>query len=706
MTAELAPSFSALSDSRAREAQLLADMLRISRLTVLYGAAGAGKTALLTSGVLPLLRRRATDRKLPPPSERRVVVPFPHCRRIDRKTGELAVLFDTWDGLPLPQLTAALAGALPSGRTPLAAPLLDLPDCLTLWGRQLGLRFLVLFDHFEQFLTASAGRPGIAEFREEFARALIDPRVPVNFLVSVREEAEPLMEEFRSSMPELGDASLRLYALDIPRLSAMKPRAESLRAAMMVTPLTDVSARRPEDAESTPAESLSQPNEGTSRPAETPEIAREDPAPLFSLATQPIATIEEPLAAAEVSAPPSQPTTTSIEEPLADVEAAEPPSQPRPAFAEAPLPVLDAPIVDAVPPRRATPRLKWLAASGAVVAAVVLIWSAQHFAAKPLPVAPVAEAPPAKSVTADAQRTADTAAAPANLPQIVLSLESSDSTDSDIARDLSRIVAPEAGVQIVARSEPPAWKDENTPALAIVRYEALDAASRLNGGNSKARERLRVVTPLYTEELHALVRRDSPLEFVHELRGMRINVGPDQSSRRLTAARLYQRMFDAQLDPSKVSTLTDAAALTHLVKDKSLDAMLVVAGQPAKWLSDLPPDLARSVKLLKFDRNHPLAQKAIEAYLPATVRATSYAKWLSEDVPTLATMAFLVTLDYTNTAAAAKIDAFLRALCHNMPLLRQQGHPKWREVELGLELETGWPYLDSARKAFEGCASR
>jgi TRAP-type uncharacterized transport system substrate-binding protein len=165
-------------------------------------------------------------------------------------------------------------------------------------------------------------------------------------------------------------------------------------------------------------------------------------------------------------------------------------------------------------------------------------------------------------------------------------------------------------------------------------------------------------------------------------------------------------MFDSQLEPSKVTTLADAAALTHLVKDKSLDAMLVVAGQPAKWLSDLPPDLAQSVKLLRFDRNHPLAQKAIEAYLPATVRATSYAKWLSEDVPTLATMAFLVTLDYTNTVAAAKIEAFLRALCHNMPLLRQQGHPKWREVELGLELETGWPYLASARKAFEGCASR
>jgi hypothetical protein len=220
-------------------------MVRISRLTVLYGPAGAGKTALLNSGVLPLLRRRATDRKLPQPSEPRVVIPFPHCRRNGGTRSELAVLFDAWDGLPLPRLTAKLASAVPAGRTPLAAALLGLPDCLTVWTRQLGVRFLVLFDHFEQLLTAPVDRPGIAEFRDEFARALADPRLAVNFLVSVREDAEPLMEAFRAGIPELGDASLRVYPPDMPRASALKPRPESLRAAMMPTPLVDVCARAP-----------------------------------------------------------------------------------------------------------------------------------------------------------------------------------------------------------------------------------------------------------------------------------------------------------------------------------------------------------------------------------------------------------------------------------------------------------------------------
>jgi TRAP-type uncharacterized transport system substrate-binding protein len=214
-----------------------------------------------------------------------------------------------------------------------------------------------------------------------------------------------------------------------------------------------------------------------------------------------------------------------------------------------------------------------------------------------------------------------------------------------------------------------------------------------------------VVTPLYTEEIHAIARRDSPLSFMHELREARINVGPDPGNRGLTAARLYQRMFGTPISPANVSTLSDEAALNRLVKDKSLDVVLIVAGQPAKWLKDLPPDLAQSLKVLKLDRNHPLGQKAIEAYLPATLHAASYGKWLSQDVPTLATIAFLVTLDYTNSAAAQRLDAFLRAVCRNMPALRQQGHPKWREVQLGLELETGWPYHPAVKSAFESCGT-
>ena len=174
----------------------------------------------------------------------------------------------------------------------------------------------------------------------------------------------------------------------------------------------------------------------------------------------------------------------------------------------------------------------------------------------------------------------------------------------------------------------------------------------------------------------------------------------------MTTARLYERMFGAPLTATNVSTLSDDEAMTKLVKEKSIDAMVIVAGQPAKWLTDLAPELAQSIKLLKLDRAHPVGQKAIEAYLPTSVRAANYGKWLAQDVPSLATMSFLVTTETANTTAAERLDAFLRTLCRNTATLRQQGHPKWREVQLGLELETGWPYLASARDAFGPCLPR
>jgi TRAP-type uncharacterized transport system substrate-binding protein len=187
------------------------------------------------------------------------------------------------------------------------------------------------------------------------------------------------------------------------------------------------------------------------------------------------------------------------------------------------------------------------------------------------------------------------------------------------------------------------------------------------------------------------------------MRETRINVGVDGSSRALTAARLYERMFGTPLQTVNVSTLADDEALRQLVNERSIDAMIVVAGQPATWLSNLAPEHAQSIKLLKLDRAHPAGQKAIEAYLPTVVRAAHYRKWLSEDVSTLATMSFLVTAEYAEPTATERLDTFMRSLCRNIDVLRQQGHPKWREVQLGFELETGWAYSSLARNVLKDC---
>ena len=225
--------------SRDFEAQTLVELLRLSRLTVLYGAEGAGKTTLLKTNVLPLLRARAPDNRPPQDEKPRVVVPFPDRRVGERTAGvEVAVIFDRWDSEPLPALMARILHTLRSKSMRTAAPLPFLTDGLTAWNEALGVRFFIILDGFEQYLRAPFDRVGIAEFDEEFVRAINTPRLAAHFLLSVRDDAEALLNRFRGRIIGFGDAFLRLpsfHKVTPPSLPA--PRQTHRSATTAIPPV-------------------------------------------------------------------------------------------------------------------------------------------------------------------------------------------------------------------------------------------------------------------------------------------------------------------------------------------------------------------------------------------------------------------------------------------------------------------------------------
>ena len=283
-----------------------------------------------------------------------------------------------------------------------------------------------------------------------------------------------------------------------------------------------------------------------------------------------------------------------------------------------------------------------------------------------------------------------------------------------IGRDIASIVAPSADIELDVL--PSAGSAENVRRLryepgvkfAIVQSDVFQAfLDQAAGGHAEANKiirPLRVIMPLYNEEIYFIVRADSNLNYIHEIKGARINVGELGSGTALTTTTLYRLMFNEPIAEKNASFLSNEDALVKLISTNSLDVVAVIAGQPAKLLVDMKPEARQLIKLLKFDPNQESSKAALETYFPATVRASSYPNLLAEDIPGLAVKAFLVTYDYNLTQTKDTLARFARSLCQNFSALQENGHPKWREVELALpELGRGWFYYPPTAVEIRRC---
>jgi len=283
-----------------------------------------------------------------------------------------------------------------------------------------------------------------------------------------------------------------------------------------------------------------------------------------------------------------------------------------------------------------------------------------------------------------------------------------------IGKNLAQFVAPAADIDLEAL--PSAGSAENVKRLrfeqgvkfALVQSDVYQAfLDQAAGGNAEAAAMirpLRVILPLYNEEIYFVARADSDLNFVHDIRNARINVGELGSGTALTTTTLYRLMFGTSVPQSNASFMPNEEALVKLITDKSVDVVALVLGQPAKLLVDMKPEARNLIKLLKFDPTQAAGQAALKTYVRATVRASSYPNLLAEDIPGLAVKAFLVTYDFSLKTTEDSLRKFARSLCQNFAVLQEQGHPKWREVELALpDLGRGWNYYPATTNELRAC---
>lgn len=277
-----------------------------------------------------------------------------------------------------------------------------------------------------------------------------------------------------------------------------------------------------------------------------------------------------------------------------------------------------------------------------------------------------------------------------------------------IGLNLAKYVAPNACIKLNVLTSNGSLENafklnsKNNIKFAIVQNDVLQELKRLSKeeGNNKATnlvKNLRVIAPLYREEIHIISKVNSDINSFGDLRDKRIAIGKKKSGTAMTSYLLYEKLFGEKLKKGRTQSFNES------LKDLDsghIDAIIKVAGQPVMRLSkNMNKNSSKYIKLLSYNEKNP-THNPIESYYTSDIRASSY-PWLDNDVATLSTKSYLITYNYTNGREKKYIKQFIESFNKNLSLLQSKAssssktpHLKWKEVSSSCEstLPGGWKY--------------
>lgn len=235
---------------------------------------------------------------------------------------------------------------------------------------------------------------------------------------------------------------------------------------------------------------------------------------------------------------------------------------------------------------------------------------------------------------------------------------------------------------------------------------------------------LRVFMPLYKEEIHFIVRKDDPMEFIHQIKGKAFWMDAEKSGTYLTALNIYSKLFQERpnaVQPfinttatgedegtrrrrSALMSLSDPAYYKDYPK---VDVMVLVGGQPLSLLEkNMPPNL----KLLKFDASQAGAARVLQDYQKAAIQKSSYPMLniAGTELPSLAVDSYLITANFADPQRNQFIKDFADQFCSKFGVLQERGHAKWKSLswQPGSSLPplaAGWQYSDKVKAELANC---
>jgi len=229
--------------------------------------------------------------------------------------------------------------------------------------------------------------------------------------------------------------------------------------------------------------------------------------------------------------------------------------------------------------------------------------------------------------------------------------------------------------------------------FGIVQSDVLDYLKAFQSGDKELQNAIwgvRIMFPLYNEEIHILARKE--IRVLSDLAGKKVAIGKKDSGTFLTASLILDIM---KIKSAERMPIGSGDALPALLNGE-IDAMFYVAGAPAKLFSDPRIDGSK-FHLLPLNET-PL----LTTYIPSTIKAGTY-PFMDQAVDVVAVKAVLMTYEYRpekneyQKQSCKAVSDFSNLLVTNLDRLKKEGHPKWNNVDLSA-VPPGWKVANCVKK--------
>ncbi|MEM7183937.1 MAG: TAXI family TRAP transporter solute-binding subunit [Spirochaetota bacterium] len=200
----------------------------------------------------------------------------------------------------------------------------------------------------------------------------------------------------------------------------------------------------------------------------------------------------------------------------------------------------------------------------------------------------------------------------------------------------------------------------------------LDMLRRTSIGQDEVSKNVRVIMPVYSEEIHMLVRKE--ITDIENLKSKTISIGPANSGMKNTALTFLDQAGVNQ-DNTTFEELATEKAIPKLLTGE-LDGVVVIAGVPVKILQEIPAKEKENIHLIDFaGKVYQSVVGTSQYYQKAEIQADTY-PWQSKIVKTLVVQSVLITHSKTEQK---DIEFLLDGIFDNKISLSTK-HIKWDKI--------------------------